>query len=473
MDGRRSFKESWQLGNFLLDQLLYVRRDRSVFGDNFNFHTLPRSLTYQCLVTSQPPDNRLTEVLALLRYDLNRPRETLIVTLRPKIDKSHLQGIFRLFTHQPRGRQSTIEGRLRGRTDRQDGLTPITCAVYNACMEAPELSPTRSKPWQPGLLSFLVHATLLVLAAFWVIAPSVKSDGGGTDRAGEIVLAQLTQDQESIEYEDQTSAVDAARASESIPQIPEALATPEIPVIERTTNDGVGPIIDLTDSANQMDQSLAANRIEHTLSDQDLEAIAREQRALASRQPQGPMVSSSLFGSGKFEGRRFVFVIDRSGSMGDSGLGVLFLARKELASAISALTPENHFQVLVYNDKVTMIGERNMLPGTEANKQRLHQFMASIAAFGATNHESGLYSALALRPDVIVWLADGGYPELNANQIRSFLTAAGKRVTIHSFEFGTKVDPPTNTYMQKLAEDSGGFYRYINVHEWKQQNQDR
>lgn len=341
-------------------------------------------------------------------------------------------------------------------------------------MDSNKLNISAAKRWQPGLLSFLLHAALLLLAGLWVIRQPAPVGGGLPDRVGQIVLATATADSTTVEYQSESeAAADSASSATDIPQLPDALTQPEIPPIERTNADGAGPVIEMSESANQMQQSLSASRIEHTLSEQDLEAISREQRALGNRQPQGPLVAASLFGSGKIEGRRFVFVIDRSASMGDSGLGVLFLARKELANAIAALTPENHFQVLVYNDKVTMIGERNMLAANEENRRRLTQFMGSIAAFGATNHEAGLYSALALRPDVIIWLADGGYPEMNANQIRSFLSTAGKRVTVHSFEFGTKPDPPAGSFMRKMAEDAGGTYRYVNVDEWKRQNQDR
>ena len=51
-------------------------------------------------------------------------------------------------------------------------------------------------------------------------------------------------------------------------------------------------------------------------------------------------------------GRRFVFILDRSQSMGGQGLGVLSQAQNELSEAISRLQ-ENH-QLLIYNQGMVL-----------------------------------------------------------------------------------------------------------------------
>ena len=81
--------------------------------------------------------------------------------------------------------------------------------------------------------------------------------------------------------------------------------------------------------------------------------IADDQRRIKAQQPVGNPASISVFGSGQLNGRRFVFVIDRSQSMGAGGLGVLDRARTELANAINQLESNHSFQIVAYHDHVS------------------------------------------------------------------------------------------------------------------------
>lgn len=325
-----------------------------------------------------------------------------------------------------------------------------------------------TRSWKPSLLSLLLHGLLVAFAVWW-FAPTPPQGLGSdsTARAGQIVLAQLKPDSQQLDYESAESLAETAAetaeadytppAAESAPNV--ATPTPQV--------DLPGTAVDLNQlSASQMDGLKSSQAHQTTLSAADLEAIAREQQQLRSRQPASPLVSTQLFGSGAIPGRRFVFVIDRSSSMGDRGLGVLRQAEQQLTRAVDGLTPENFFQVLAYHSHATVIGERAMLAGTPENKAKVREFIGGLAAFGATNHESGLYAALALRPDAIIWLADGGYPELNTGQIRAFVSAAGRQVTVHALQFGSLPQEPNNSFMKKVATESGGTYLYIDVNTW-------
>ncbi|MEQ1904601.1 MAG: hypothetical protein ABL888_10475 [Pirellulaceae bacterium] len=334
------------------------------------------------------------------------------------------------------------------------------------------LPQTAAQKWQSGALSFVLHVLLLVLATLFFSFQSTPPGGGEPTRFGEIVLAHATENNAEIEYESKETTTPAQNDSQLPPSLPEASAAPADPIAEKKL-EGVGPIIDVDQSATQMDRSLKGASTAQPLSAEDLSAIAREQKSLAGRQPPGPLVTTSLFGSGPIEGRRFVFLLDRSASMGERGLGVLPLAEKQLVSAVEALTDTNHFQVLAYHEQAAVIGERTMLAASSDNKRRISEFILDLAAYGSTNHEAGLYSALALRPDVIIWMTDGGYPELNAGQIQAFCSTASKRVAVHAIEFGTRTEQPNNSFMRNLAKASGGSYRYVDVAAWKEQNKEK
>jgi len=185
-------------------------------------------------------------------------------------------------------------------------------------------------------------------------------------------------------------------------------------------------------------------------------AIPREQH------PTGPTAQLSLFGA-VAEGRSFVFVIDRSASMGSDGLGVLQIAAKELAAHIHSLSPEQNFQVVAYNQSVAYLYGRDFLPASEENQRKLVRFVADLAAFGQTEHARGLLAALKLKPEVIYLLTDGGEPALDPGQLRIIREQAAGRSSIHCVQFGRGPVGEAARFLQRLAAENRGSYVYIDV----------
>src|SRR5438552_2666743 len=107
------------------------------------------------------------------------------------------------------------------------------------------------------------------------------------------------------------------------------------------------------------------------------EAAILAEDALVPRQkiPTGPSAQLSLFGSPTAEGRSFVFVIDRSNSMGGDGLGAIQAAAKELAAHINQLSAEQTFQVVAYNQSVAYLTQRELIPANSDNKRKLVNFI--------------------------------------------------------------------------------------------------
>jgi hypothetical protein len=178
--------------------------------------------------------------------------------------------------------------------------------------------------------------------------------------------------------------------------------------------------------------------------------------------PTGPTAKLSLFGSGAAEGRSFVFLIDRSASMGGEGLGAIAAAAKEFALQLDALTAQQQFQVLVYNQAVAAFAEGGLVPADEPNKKSLIRFVADTAAYGQTEHARGLLAALRLKPEVIFLLTDGGDPLLDPGQLRTIRESAAGRTAIHCVQFGRGAAPPEH-FLRKLAAENGGSYVYIDM----------
>jgi hypothetical protein len=200
-------------------------------------------------------------------------------------------------------------------------------------------------------------------------------------------------------------------------------------------------------------------------SEEELKQIAAERQHLESLLPKGSPATIQVFGSGGLVGRKFVFLIDRSKSMGSDGLGVLDRASTELATALSRLTADHQFQIIAYHHETAMIDRRSLLPGTPDNLQKIAEFIQNLAAFGGTEHESGLIAALSFKPDIIVMLTDGGLPEMTDAQLQTVRRMSGEKTQIHCVQFG--VGPaPKQTFMTTLAEENGGTYRYIDINDW-------
>jgi hypothetical protein len=195
----------------------------------------------------------------------------------------------------------------------------------------------------------------------------------------------------------------------------------------------------------------------------DQEALERERARLRGRGPAGPAAEVSLFGSAPAVGHRFVFLIDRSQSMGGSGLGVLVEAEKELNRALAGLEPIHKFQIIAYHHKPTYFSDEGPLPATPENRRRVAKFFGGLAAFGATRHDIALLAALRAEPDCIFLLTDAGDPAPDQVTIHRIRQRAGGRTTIHCLQFGFEAGPGERNFMHQLAADTGGSYGYIQV----------
>jgi hypothetical protein len=323
-------------------------------------------------------------------------------------------------------------------------------------------SPFRLPSW---LLSVALHLTLFILFALFVRSnPTVGI--GESDRPIGIALAQV--DTDSIEYVDAddmdpSNTVDSSAVTpDARPQIPNATdlsqlnaGLPELPG---------DPALDLPVESLVAAPQLSKLGKPRLAAGQGVADILAEEAARRKSLSQiGPPAQVSLFGGASAEGRSFLFVIDRSQSMGSGGLGVLRLAKREFKTALASLKPTHKFQVLAYNHVRVLFGDEQMLPATETNKQLIDQFMGGLASFGATNHYMAITSALSRKPDVIFLLTDGADPELDAAKLAQIRKRAGGRTSIHCLQFGARPWGGNENFMQRLAHQNNGTFQYIDV----------
>lgn len=191
-----------------------------------------------------------------------------------------------------------------------------------------------------------------------------------------------------------------------------------------------------------------------------------------------PKVKTKLFGI-EGEGRRFVYVFDRSDSMNGYEGRPFAVAKAELRKSLESLSESHEFQIIFYNDAPIAFGgsESNgprMMLGSENNKRTANAFVRDIPATGGTQHLRALRMALNMNPDVIFFLTDADKPALREREIDDLQNRASRSTTsIHSIQFGEGPNQSNGNWIQVLAEGTQGKYRYINVNQLNDGDNDR
>jgi len=190
---------------------------------------------------------------------------------------------------------------------------------------------------------------------------------------------------------------------------------------------------------------------------------------------EGGKAKIQLFGA-VGEGYKFVFVIDRSGSMGGDGRQALAAVKAELIRAIEVLDSVHQFQIIFYNHRPSIFnpsGAAGRLAfATEENKRRAARFLESITAEGGTAHDEALRLAARMRPDVIFLLTDADDPKLSPEQLAKVRRQAAG-IIIHAIEFGQGEQPAETSFLAELARQNGGRHVYVDLSKPRSQDKDR
>ena len=338
-------------------------------------------------------------------------------------------------------------------------------------MSQPDQPNSKIRNWRPLSMSLLTHLLLAIFLILLAHSAGQSAPEGELRRAG-IVLAVESENQETQYLKEFDLPQDTNELTASENSTVSNLSPPSLAALDQPRRPDL-PGSELIDTSDLDAINMAAvpgiskSNTQYELTEEDLKLIQADQKLIRARAPKGPPATINVFGSGGLTGRSFVFVLDRSKSMGGQGLGVIHAARNELSAAINQLEPHHTFQIVGYHHRTVTISKRNLLPATDANKLLVPNFISNLAAFGATDHDNGLNSAITFSPDVIVLMTDGGYPELNSNQLKLIQQMAPRGCQIHCIQFGLgSLQQPVN-FMRQLAQQNRGTYRYIDVNKWK------
>ena len=165
------------------------------------------------------------------------------------------------------------------------------------------------------------------------------------------------------------------------------------------------------------------------------------------------------------KGTRFVYVLDRSGSMDQEH--ALEVAKAELVTSLQHLDETQQFQVIFYNVQhrlLTLGGRDTLHRATDINKTLARQQIARVTPDGGTFHYPALAKALSFEPEVIYFLTDAdANSAIHPGDMERLARRNRGRTRIHTIKFGLGAELTTNHYVKKLALQNGGRYRYRDI----------
>jgi Mg-chelatase subunit ChlD len=176
----------------------------------------------------------------------------------------------------------------------------------------------------------------------------------------------------------------------------------------------------------------------------------------------GGVGGGMFFESGEVA-KTIVYVIDRSGSMGERGR--LERAKAELLASVGRLREGTRFAVIFFNHELMWFEgskEREWLEPTAVNRARLAEWLEKVDARGGTIPRPVLEAALELGPEAIYFVTDGhelavGDADRLAERARSTATR------FYTIDLGATGRQGAGAPLRRLAEATGGSYRAVGM----------
>ncbi|WP_128291562.1 VIT and vWA domain-containing protein [Afifella aestuarii] len=153
------------------------------------------------------------------------------------------------------------------------------------------------------------------------------------------------------------------------------------------------------------------------------------------------------------EGRDFIFVLDRSGSMG----GKMSSLTEGVSRALGQLNPDDRFRIVYFNDSARELTHGFMNANEESISQAL-EWVRNVDAEGGTNLYDGLKLGLdaadADRTSALVLVTDG-VANVGRTEVKDFLALVKEQdVRLFTAIMGNSANRPL---LEPMTLESGGF----------------
>lgn len=315
---------------------------------------------------------------------------------------------------------------------------------------------------KPFLISLAIHLLFFIIVLLIISRmPNAGTPFGerSTDSVGIVFSDKGGDGREKMgaPYEEQTSAKSSAEKEKTDPQKYEI---PDNPVSENFL-----PKRDLLGATQKKEQG-SLIKITTDVGQGSLSDRNSNQGNNGPGLGKGSGGQTVSFSDVKGNGRKFVYVLDRSESMSWSNGYPMKYALSEARASITSLNPEKgawRFQIVVYNHEARSFGKETLLPVNEQNKNLVMKFLDTIFPQGGTDPVAAMEMAVKMSPDVIFFLtdADEEIPALTLERIHD-MARSGKVRQIHVIEFG-KSNDKVKTSFRQMAHDNNGQYIFKKI----------
>ncbi len=309
--------------------------------------------------------------------------------------------------------------------------------------------------WAGGLVSVVLHATLVITLGVHAIQATcqnddnvlyVISDGRPSDRVDRLQVLEISvpssvRVQASGQFSSPSSAPSARQDPGAMPPAV-SLAT----FADRSS----GPVGDV-----------------HALFGQDGKGLAAA----------GPGDDGAQFFGVRATGNRFVFIVDCSRSMTGTKWED---ASRELLSAVERLGADKSFYVIFFDGEShpmfdSKSPETDLLPATDENLERFRQWLATVELGYHTRPTASVRFALTLKPHAIYLLSDGEFEDQTAALLRekNLVRQEGRRVPqaiVHTIGFHSRHGQQV---LRRIAKEHGGRYVFVPPPQLANVTQDR
>jgi hypothetical protein len=312
------------------------------------------------------------------------------------------------------------------------------------------------------LVSLVVHALLVVMLGY-VVQHHLR--GTNADRPASLVASYSQEPNQDDLFDDEQAAIQVASAPN------DAQAEPKADTAAST--DAAGAASDVFSDAPPVDvaSALPSTQMASAGAGAAMSGLATDAGAMTRGGPHTAKIGSKQARTGVYgidaEGNSFVYVFDRSASMGTGGGSPLASAKSQLLASLDDLSDQNQFQIIFYNEKPHLMHLGRQFGGLafadEWSKGQARKHVAGIIADGGTNHYSALQAALSLKPDVIFFLTDADEPGLPARKLEQLARLNGGRTSIHTIEFGRGYRARHDNFLARIARQNDGRYVYIDI----------
>jgi hypothetical protein len=163
--------------------------------------------------------------------------------------------------------------------------------------------------------------------------------------------------------------------------------------------------------------------------------------------------SSPAFFGTRGKGTKFVYIVDRSGSMDGSRFDA---ACDELKKSLKSLRPGMSFHVIFYDSTDEDLPGTPLQAATTENIDKAIKWIEGQSPRGGTEPEDAMVRALKLKPHTIWLLTDGQFSDRICENITP--VNPERKVSINTIAIH---DKSGEALLKRIAEQNKGDYRFI------------